>query len=93
MFVPLDTINGGTHPSTVVENMAKTQFRGWYFEQNGRKIGPVTTEAIAGLIALGVLKPTDPVWKGSKGGRKTHFEATKAVLVVSPTSVDEPRKS
>ncbi len=73
--------------------MAKTQFRGWYYEQNGRRIGPVTTEAIAGLIALGVLKPTDRVWKGSKGSRKTHYEPTRAVLVVSPTPVDGSGKA
>ena len=73
-------------------NMAKTQFRGWYYEQNGRKIGPVTTEAIAGLVALGVLKPTDRVWKASKGSRKTHYEAARAVLAVSVTRENEARK-
>jgi hypothetical protein len=63
--------------------MAKTQFRGWYYEQNGRKIGPVTTEVIAGLIKLGVIKPTDQVWKASKGSRKTHYEATRAEAAVT----------
>jgi len=73
--------------------MAKTQFRGWYYEQNGRKIGPVTTEVIAGLIILGVLKLTDRVWKASKGSRKTHYERTRAVLAISEFKTDESGKA
>jgi hypothetical protein len=71
--------------------MAKTQFRGWYYEQNGRKIGPVTTETIAGLISLGVLKPTDRVWKASKGSRKTHYEATQANIAITDPKKKPPR--
>jgi hypothetical protein len=40
----------------------------WYYVQGGTRHGPVTHEALQGLLSAGTLLPTDSVWKEGMSG-------------------------
>jgi hypothetical protein len=48
-------------------------FEGWYYEQGGQQIGPVSNEEIARLVTAGRLTPQDEILKSWTDGRQRHF--------------------
>lgn len=53
-------------------------FAGWYYQRNGDRIGPVSTQEIARLVAEGELDPGDDVWKAWRIGEETTLLPSKA---------------
>jgi GYF domain 2 len=36
---------------------------GWFYKQDGQAVGPVSTAALRELLAVGQVRPDQPVWR------------------------------
>ena len=57
-------------------------FVGWYYEREGQRIGPLSSEELVQLLNSGQLKPTDEVLKGWKTERGLEFFHSRAGVVL-----------
>jgi hypothetical protein len=48
-------------------------FLGWYYEQDGRKLGPINLADLVRLTQAGQLQPTDRVWKAYRDSSGTYL--------------------
>ncbi len=65
-------------------------FLGWYYEHNGRMVGPVPLADVAQAVRSG---QTTKVWKGYKDGGQLGFLRTRVAEVLAgnrPTSAGHP---
>lgn len=52
---------------------------GWYYQQGGEHIGPVSSDDIARLVGCGQLRPAEEVWKAWKDvNNKVRFFGSQA---------------
>jgi hypothetical protein len=58
---------------------------GWFYNRGGRRLGPVTRSTIAGLVARGQLRHTDPVWKAWSQCDEFQLEPARADEALDPT--------
>ena len=59
-----------------------SRFWGWYYERDGRSVGPLTSEDLAGLIESGQLRVRDNVLKAWKDGDRIEFFHSRAGVAI-----------
>jgi hypothetical protein len=66
--------------------MTNWTFLGWYYQQGGEQIGPVSGAEIARLVGCGQLQPSEEVWKGWKDlNNKVRLFGSQAEPEARPT--------
>ncbi len=66
-------------------------FAGWFYKQNGIRVGPLSGPAIQQHLAAGQLRPTDRVWQkwtNPSGCKLVSIAAESVVYSGEPGGVD-----
>lgn len=70
---------GFFHWATIMAQ--SSAFIGWFYELNGRRLGPLSADKIADLLRVGILRAHDRVWRAWKDETSTTFYQCRAESV------------